>query len=63
MDAGRADRPGTGRRTGRGRQRVKGTAAAGVVGGLALSAAAVWWGARLPVGTPGWVIPGAVGAA
>jgi hypothetical protein len=38
-------------------------AATGLVAGLALSATAVWYGGRLPAGSPSWLIPGAVGAA
>jgi Glycosyltransferase family 87 len=38
-------------------------AAGGVVSGLALSATAVWFGGRLPTGSPDWLIPGSIGAA
>jgi hypothetical protein len=38
-------------------------ASSGVVAGLAVSAVAVWFGGRLPAGSPDWLIPGAIGAA
>ena len=34
---------------------------AGLVGGLAACAAALWCGNRLPSGSPGWLIPGVIG--
>jgi hypothetical protein len=38
-------------------------ATTGVVGGLAVSAVAIWFGGRLPAGSPGWLIPAMIGVA